>query len=68
MQIQSDEQIKAGQLALNEKIADDNFVKTIAQVQNDQLDNQLKYERLDAENARTTVESAVKIAEHLKGK
>ncbi len=68
MQIKSDEQIKAGQLALNEKIADDNFVQIIANVQNDKLANQLQTEKVDAENTRTAVESAVRIAEHLKGK
>jgi len=50
--------------AVKNKQADIDFLKVMADIQGSGVDQALKQEKLDAENARTAVEMAVNVSSH----
>ena len=50
--------------AVKNKLADIEMIKVMADVQNDGVEQALKQEKLDAENARTAVSMAVDVSKH----
>ena len=62
MRAQSDAQIKAAEVAIKKQVADDGRVKTMAEIQNQQLEAAVSMERSEAEKARSAVDMAIKVA------
>lgn len=64
--IQADIQNNAQVNSIKQQQVDDEFIKISAQLQQDDLDKQIKLREIDAENSRTAVEMALKTSEHLR--
>jgi hypothetical protein len=65
MAIQQKAETDASNLELRQRDSDTKFLQVISQIRDSDVQNQLKAAEIDAENTRSSVESAVKIGEHI---
>lgn len=65
MEIQQKSQDDSANLQLKQRDSDTKFLQVISQIRDSDVQNQLKAAEIDAENTRSSVESAVKIGEHI---
>lgn len=65
MQIQQKSQIDSANIEIKQRDSDSKFLQIVSQIRNSDVQNQLKAAEIDAENTRSSVESAVKIGEHI---
>lgn len=65
MVVQQKAQTDAANLDLKQRSEDTKFLQVISQIRDSDVQNQLKAAEIDAENTRSSVESAVKIGEHI---
>lgn len=52
-------------ISIDERRAEDDFIEMLAKIRNEQVDAELKQDRIQAENARTQVELAIQMDKHL---
>jgi len=68
MKLKHQMQVDDENIQMKEQEIHNNFLSLIAQIKNDELDNELKQSRIDAENARSAIEAGIAIDKHLTDK
>ncbi len=57
--------IDEAEMQLKEQQVQDDYVETVAKIQSDQVDSELKQSRIDAEQARSQINLAIEVDKHL---
>lgn len=65
MFIQQKSQSDAANLAIKAKDSETKFLEVMSKIQNANVENELKAAEIEAENARSSVESVIKVSEHI---
>lgn len=65
MAIQEEVKIESANLAIKARDSETKFLETMSKIRNADVEAELRLAEVDAENARTAVESAIKIGEHI---
>ncbi|CAB4127676.1 Phage P22-like portal protein [uncultured Caudovirales phage] len=65
MAIQERSRIDAGNLSIKERDSETKFLDVMSKIRNADVENELKLAEIDAENTRSSVESALNISKHM---
>lgn len=65
MSLQQKSQTDTANLAIKERDSETKYIETMAKVQSAGIDQELKFEQIQAEKERTAVDSAIKLNEHI---
>lgn len=65
MAIQEKSQVDSANISLKEREAETQFLELISKIRERKVDQELKSAEIDAENSRTSIESMVKVSQHL---
>lgn len=65
MAIQEQARVEDGNLAIKNRDSDTKFLEVLSKISNSQVENELKAAQVDAENARSAVDAAVQLGNHI---
>jgi hypothetical protein len=65
MAIEEKAQVDAANITIKEREAETKFLEVMSKIRNEDIENELKYAQVDAENTRSQVEAAINLSKHI---